>query len=84
MHITKPDKILILSYTIKENNMNKTSEKRYNLKYNVGTIKYLVSYHNGVKKHSDGSDFFDVKIFKNKKKLKIFTDDLRNNRYIEE
>lgn len=46
--------------------------KKFNLKYNVGKSKYLISYHNGVKKHKDGSDFFDIGIFKNKKKLKDF------------
>ena len=59
------------------------SKKRYNLMYNIGHAKYVVNYHNGIKKYSDGSDFFDIKIFKNKKKLKIFTDDLKNNGYIE-
>ena len=52
--------------------------------YNIGHVKYLVNYHNGIDKHSDGSDFFGARIFKNKKKLKVFTDDLRNNGYIEE
>lgn len=37
---------------------------------NVGTSKYVVSYSNGTKKHPDGSEFFDVKIFKSK--LKAF------------
>ena len=64
--------------------MNRTSGKRFHTQYGVAKTKYLVSFHNGIKKYSDGSDFFDVKIFKNKKKLKIFTDDLRNNGYIEE
>jgi hypothetical protein len=34
--------------------------------YNVGKVKYLVSYYTG-KKHDDGSDFYDVKAFSNKK-----------------
>ena len=39
---------------------------------NIGTAKYTVSYHDGAKKHSDGSPFFDVAIFRNKKKLDAF------------
>ena len=51
--------------------------------YGVGMAKYLVNYHDGIKKHNDGSDFFDIEIFKNKKKLKTFIVELVNNGYIE-
>ena len=64
--------------------MNRTGEKRFYIQNGIGHVKYLVNYHNGIDKHSDGSDFFGVVLFSNKKKLKIFTDDLRNNGYIEE
>lgn len=43
--------------------------KRYYIQYNVGKVKYFLSYHNGEKKHKDGSDFFDVRTFKNKRAL---------------
>ena len=33
---------------------------------NVGKAKYVVNYCTG-KTHSDGSDFYDMRIFKNKK-----------------
>lgn len=56
--------------------------KRYNLKYNVGKVKYLVSYHAGIKKHSDGSDFFDIASFKNKKKLNSFVSELNKQGYV--
>jgi len=52
--------------------------KRFNMKYNVGKVKYLVSYHDGQKKHKDGSDFFDIATFKNKKKLEIFIKSLES------
>ena len=42
--------------------------KRFYTQDNVGHIKYLVNYHDGVKKHLDGSDFFDIKTFRNKAK----------------
>lgn len=28
------------------------------IQYNVGKVKYLVSYSDGTKKHLDGSEFF--------------------------
>ena len=41
--------------------------KTFNLMYNVGKAKYVVNYHNGIKKHKDDSPFYDIGIFKNKK-----------------
>ncbi len=38
---------------------------------NVGNAKYVVSYCTG-KKHSDGSDFYDIAIFSNRKKKDAF------------
>lgn len=55
--------------------------KRFNLKHNVGKVKYLVSYHDGVKKHKDGSEFFDIACFKNKVKLNAFMNDLMKQGY---
>ena len=43
-------------------------KKRYNQKDGVGKSKYVISYHDGKKKHKDGSDFFDIQIFKRKQK----------------
>jgi hypothetical protein len=41
---------------------------------NIGTVKYTINYYDGKSKHSDGSDFFNIKTFKNKKVVcnKIF------------
>lgn len=58
--------------------------KRFCVHYNVGRAKYLVSFHDSNKKHPDGSDFFDVKLFKNKKKLGTFLKELRNGGYVED
>ena len=52
-------------------NFNKTM-KYYNLMQNVGKAKYLLHFHDGTKKHKDGSNFYDIKIFKNKIKLNTF------------
>ena len=45
--------------------------------------KYVVSYHNGEKKNADGSPFYDVMIFSNKKKMNEFIKLLKQNNYKE-
>jgi len=57
--------------------------KRFNTMSNIGHAKYVVNYHDGIKKHNDGSDFFDIAIFKNKKKFNAFIGDLCNTGYVE-
>lgn len=56
--------------------------KRFYIRYNIGKAKYVVCHHNGNKTHQDGSDFFDIAIFKNKKKLNEFISTLQSNGYI--
>ena len=48
---------------------------------NVGTAKYVVNFHDGIKTHKDGSPFFDIALFKNKKKRDSFIDGLRKRGY---
>lgn len=55
--------------------------KRYNLMHNIGKAKYVVNFHDGIKKHKDGSDFFDIRIFKNKLKCNCFINDLISTGY---
>ena len=52
-------------------------------RHNIGKVKYLISYHDGIKKHKDGSDFYDIATFKNKKNLTKFRCELINNGYKE-
>ena len=59
-------------------------KKRFNTKYGVGKSKYVVNYHDGKKKHKDGSDFFDIKIFKNKPELEAFKKDLVSKGFVKE
>ena len=40
--------------------------KKYNTMRNIGTCRYIVNYHNGIKKNKDGSEFFDIAIQSNK------------------
>jgi len=57
--------------------------KQFNIMCGIGKAKYLVNFYDGIKKHNDGSPFFDLRIFKNKKKLGMFTNNLRKEGYIE-
>lgn len=55
--------------------------KIYYIQNNIGRAKYVVSFHNGIKTHKDGSRFFDIEVFKNKMKLNTFVKELENNGY---
>ena len=57
-------------------------KKRYYQQDRVGSAKYTISYHDGKKKHKDGSDFFDIKTFKNKKDLAKFVNTLHKGGYV--
>ena len=57
-------------------------KKRYYQKDGIGKAKYTISYHDGKKTHKDGSDFFDIQIFKNKKDLAKFVNALHNAGYV--
>ena len=61
--------------------MKPDGEKRYNIMYRVGRIKYLVSFHDGIQEHKDGSPFFDIKIFRNIKDLEKFEKELLGSGY---
>ena len=62
--------------------MENEGKKRYNQKDGVGKSKYVISYHDGKKKHKDGSDFFDIQIFRNKKDLAKFVNSLHKGGYV--
>jgi hypothetical protein len=49
---------------------------------NIGKAKYTISYHDGMQTHTDGSPFFGIRIFSNKKKLKAYTNNLLKEGYI--
>ena len=55
--------------------------KRFNIQHNVGKVKYLVNYHDGIKKHKDGSNFYDIATFTNKVKLNAFVKSLAQKGY---
>ena len=55
--------------------------KQYIETQNLGKSKYVISFFDGVKKHKDGSPFFDIRIFKNKKDKNKFIKKLENENY---
>jgi hypothetical protein len=58
-------------------------KKTFMVRMNIGKSKYVVMYHNGIKKHGDNSEFYDIAIFKNKKELNDFIKYLRRIGYTE-
>ena len=76
-------KVEALYNKIKSESVNE-GKKRFNTNYGVGKSKYVVNYHDGVKKHKDGSDFFDVQIFKNQKDLEAFKKALLQKGFVAE
>lgn len=58
--------------------------KIFSIQNNIGKAKYVVNHHDGIKTHKDGSPFFDIAIFKNKKKMGQYISELLNNGYSEQ
>jgi len=70
--------------TIKRGKKLREGKKRFRQRHGIGRAKYTVSSHDGKSKHKDGSDFFDINIFKNKKDLNNYMKDLKRKGYVEE
>jgi len=64
--------------------VSKKGKKRFRQQNGIGKAKYTISYHDGIKKHKDGSDFFDIRIFKNKKDVDAFKKTLLQKGFVEE
>jgi hypothetical protein len=60
-----------------------TNLKQFSVNAQIGKCKHSISYHNGVDTHKDGSPFFGLFIFKNKKDLIIKIKDLKSLGYTE-
>lgn len=60
------------------------SPKTFRRRDGIGKTKYAISYHDGIQTHKDGSPFYAIAIFKNKVKVKKFTDKLLSEGYTEE
>ena len=59
-------------------------KKRFYQQDGIGSSKYTISFHDGKEKHKDGSDFFGIKIFKNKPDLENFKKELVKKGYRED
>lgn len=57
--------------------------KKFYIQNNIGKAKYVVNYHKEGSFNKDGSEFFDIAIFRNKKALKKFIDMLNQSGYVE-
>lgn len=57
--------------------------KNFYLLEKVGKEKYLVYFHEGVKTHQDGSPFYDIQFFSNKKLRNDFCKELKQQGFVE-
>jgi hypothetical protein len=57
------------------------SPKEYYLQENVGRAKYVVNFHDGVSTHKDGSEFYDIRIFRNRRDAEAFMQKLVRKGY---
>ncbi len=57
--------------------------KIYYTQENIGKVRYVVNFYDGIQKHKDGSPFFGINTFKNKKKRDIFIKSLIMDGYLE-
>ena len=58
-------------------------QKQFNTQMNVGRAKYVVNHHDGEKTHPDGSQFFDIAIFSDKRSFERFVAQLKKDGYKE-
>lgn len=59
------------------------AQKSFHTMRNVGKVRHLVSYHDGVQRHKDNSPFFDVRCFGRKTKADAFEKELRAAGYVQ-
>jgi hypothetical protein len=77
--ITKPKELEKLEESVELYEAKKT----YKVQDGIGKAKYTVSFHDGKKKHKDGSPFYDIKIFKTKTVQRVFIQQLIKKGYSE-
>lgn len=57
--------------------------KEYKLWPKIGKTKYPVTKHDGISTNKDGSPFWDIACFNNKKKCQAYINDLKRQGYQE-
>jgi len=71
-----------MKYSIKES-VNE-GKKVFKVNPGIGKAKYSISSHDGKKTHKDGSDFYDIEIFKNKVDLENGIKKYTSNGFVKE
>lgn len=61
--------------------MPRKMSKTFYVMHGIGAAKYVVNFHDGVSTHKDGSPFYDIRIFKSKKKMDAFIGTLLSTDY---
>jgi hypothetical protein len=62
---------------------NPTTSKQFYQMENVGKARYTVNMHDGVQTHRDGSPFYGIQIFSNKRAKDKFVRELKRHGYKE-
>lgn len=57
--------------------------KTLSIQQNIGSVRHAVSFHDGEKKHQDGSPFFDLRTFGRKRDCDKFVEHLKAQGFIE-
>jgi hypothetical protein len=76
MRKTKSGKVVAV-----RDHTNSRTKKTYREHSNIGAAKHVISFHDGKKKHEDGSDFYDIKIFRSQKEKQTFVRELDGQGY---
>jgi len=58
-------------------------EKLFNIQHNIGRVKYVLNFHDGIQTHKDGSPFWGIFTFSNKKLLNNKIKQLKKEGYRE-
>lgn len=67
----------------KIDNVLEEGKKAYKIEPQIGKVKHSVSFYDGKSTHKDGSDFWGIKTFKNKKQKEDFVKELQKDGYVE-
>lgn len=59
------------------------SDKKFMVNSQIGVTKHSISFYNGVSTYDDNSEFWNLRIFKNKRDMKKFIKQLEDKGYKE-
>ena len=61
-----------------------TQKKVMKQEFNIGRAKYVISYHDGISTHRDGSPFYGIRIFHNVRKFRTAIREMKQEGYIDQ